>query len=158
MGAALRGGLEHNQFRSLFHQRGRFGYQRVHCLVGPRSAQGRLRRQHRFPIAEIANLREGQVLREGTFDLFGTASNLDQNVGVDYHLRLYLPNNGQTQPAPVLIADLTPPHTGPAGRKLNELLGRLDFSCVRNGAYLLELEVDSIVGGQVFNTVLATIS
>ena len=94
------------------------------------------------PVAEILNLSDGQVIREGSFDLFGTASNLSATASVSYQISVYLPDDGVTPAEQRLVADLTPASTG---RRLNQLLGHLDFSRVRNGAYLLELKVNGDV-------------
>lgn len=93
------------------------------------------------PIANIANLTEGQVIREGSYDLIGTASNLDATATVSYAVRLYRPDDGVTPAEQRLVAELIHPTTA---RKANELLGHLDFSMVRNGGYVLELEVDNV--------------
>jgi RHS repeat-associated protein len=101
------------------------------------------------PVAEISNLVDGQVIREGSFDLVGTASNLDSSVSVGYHVRLYRPDDGVATPEQRFVAELIPTTVE---RKANEVLGRLDFSMVRNGAYVLELEVDSFTGSNIFNS------
>ncbi|HEY5914357.1 MAG TPA: LamG-like jellyroll fold domain-containing protein [Verrucomicrobiae bacterium] len=101
-----------------------------------------------MPIAEISNLTDGQVVREGRFEARGTASNVNQDPGLNiaYTLRLYRSDNYANPPCWQLIADYTPATTG---RKVNEVLGVLDFSRVRNGAYVLELEVDGQLASDV---------
>jgi RHS repeat-associated protein len=96
------------------------------------------------PIAEILNLTDGQIIHEGSFDLLGTASNANPSATVAYHLRVFRPDDGVSTLSQRQVADLTPATTG---RKDKELLAHLDFSMIRNGAYVLELQVDSLVSG-----------
>jgi RHS repeat-associated protein/uncharacterized delta-60 repeat protein len=94
------------------------------------------------PIAEIANLTDGQVIREGGYDLIGSASNLNSSITATYQVSLYRPDDGVATLEERWVADLTQPVNA---NKLNQLLGHLDFSAIQNGAYTLTLKVDGDV-------------
>ncbi len=83
------------------------------------------------PVAKINTPADGQLIREGRVDCTGTANTADPNAtGFSYTLKLILPGTGQvlkqiTQSTPVT----------------DSVLGQLDFTTLRNGSYILALDV-----------------
>ena len=103
------------------------------------------------PIAQIFNLRNDPkglipdpIIDTGFFDLRGIADDADPGDSVGYKITLFAASDEQTA-----VADLTPtPRDGEGfyvqrvpGTQGNDLLGRLDFTAVPNGMYLLVLTV-----------------
>jgi RHS repeat-associated protein len=94
------------------------------------------------PFARFSNLHEGDRLRDGVFNLIGTADSTNASETVSYQLKLFRPTtNGVIE-----IADFTPsPVDGSFhfGRVTGGLLAPLDLTGIRNGVYLLALAVRS---------------
>ena len=90
------------------------------------------------PVAKIANIAEGDIIREGLFNLVGTADDADPSDIVSYKIEV-LDNEG------TVVSNVTPkPWTGSnmkEGRVNNASLGELDFTMLRNNVYTLQLTV-----------------
>ena len=90
------------------------------------------------PVAKIANIAEGDIIREGLFNLVGTADDADPSDTVSYKIEV-LDNEG------TVVSNVTPkPWTGSnmkEGRVNNASLGELDFTMLRNNVYTLQLTV-----------------
>ncbi len=95
------------------------------------------------PTATIANLNKSAddaipVVREGLFNLIGTADDVDVADTVSYKVEVY---NHEGE----LISDVTPKPVNDkgyhVGRINNASLGELDFTMLRNNAYTLQLTV-----------------
>lgn len=90
------------------------------------------------PVAKIANITEGDIIREGLFNLVGTADDADPSDIVSYKIEV-LDNEG------TVVSNITPkPWTGSnmkEGRVNNASLGELDFTMLRNNVYTLQLTV-----------------
>jgi transglutaminase-like putative cysteine protease len=104
------------------------------------------------PIAVISEPADGLRIREGTFDLVGTAD--DDDPGDDVGYRVLLVDVDGT-----VVKDMTP---GPvdeygyhAGRVQDAKLGTLDFTTVRNGVYDVVLEVKG--GFRIAQAVVMTV-
>ena len=90
-------------------------------------------------MAEITNLSEGQVLRDGLYNLEGTADDPDSTDEVFYKLTLHHLDGS-------LVRDITPHPVNASGFYENRVpangrLGEADFTMVRNGVYDLRLTV-----------------
>ncbi len=90
------------------------------------------------PVAKIANIADGDIIREGLFNLVGTADDADPSDTVSYKIEV-LDNEG------TVVSNVTPkPWTGSnmkEGRVNNASLGELDFTMLRNNVYTLQLTV-----------------
>ena len=90
------------------------------------------------PVAKIANVSDGQIIREGLFNLVGTADDADPSDTVSYKLEV-LDSEG------MVVSNVTPkPWTNAGmkeGRVANASMGELDFTMLRNNAYTLQLTV-----------------
>ena len=90
------------------------------------------------PVAKIANIAEGDIIREGLFNLIGTADDADPSDTVSYKIEV-LDNEG------TVVSNVTPkPWSGSnmkEGRVNNASLGELDFTMLRNNVYTLQLTV-----------------
>lgn len=90
------------------------------------------------PVAKIANIAEGDIIREGLFNLVGTADDADPSDIVSYKIEV-LDNEG------TVVSNVTPkPWTSSnmkEGRVNNASLGELDFTMLRNNVYTLQLTV-----------------
>ena len=90
------------------------------------------------PVAKIANIVEGDIIREGLFNLVGTADDADPSDTVSYKIEV-LDNEG------TVVSNVTPkPWTDSnmkEGRVNNASLGELDFTMLRNNVYTLQLTV-----------------
>jgi len=90
------------------------------------------------PVAKIANIVEGDIIREGLFNLIGTADDADPSDTVSYKIEV-LDNEG------TVVSNVTPkPWSGSnmkEGRVNNASLGELDFTMLRNNVYTLQLTV-----------------
>ena len=90
------------------------------------------------PVAKIANIAEGDIIREGLFNLVGTADDADPSDIVSYKIEV-LDNEG------TVVSNVTPkPWIGSnmkEGRVNNASLGELDFTMLRNNVYTLQLTV-----------------
>ena len=93
------------------------------------------------PIAAIANIRENDLVRNGVFNLLGTADSTNSGETVSYQLKLYK----QTTNGAVEVGDFTPAPVDEGffeGRvAAGGLLASLDFTGTRNGVYWLTLAV-----------------
>jgi RHS repeat-associated protein/uncharacterized delta-60 repeat protein len=102
------------------------------------------------PLASIDNLEENQLVREGQFDLRGTADDATLRNDVRYRVDLYKPTEGGL----IALANVTPSPLDSEGYRASYvasggILASLDFSTLRNGTYLLRLTVDN---GAAFTT------
>lgn len=90
------------------------------------------------PVAKIANIADGDIIREGLFNLVGTADDADPSDTVSYKIEV-LDNEG------TVVSNVTPkPWSGSnmkEGRVNNASLGELDFTMLRNNVYTLQLTV-----------------
>lgn len=90
------------------------------------------------PVAKITNIADGDIIREGLFNLVGTADDADSSDTVSYKIEV-LDNEG------TVVSNVTPkPWTGSnmkEGRVNNASLGELDFTMLRNNVYTLQLTV-----------------
>ncbi len=103
------------------------------------------------PVAALANLSDidTTTIDTGFFELKGTAADPDAIDEVAYRILLYDPNGAR-------VADVTPGPVNAAGWHEGRVasggsLGNLDLTMVRNGGYVLSLEVRG--GGQTANAV-----
>ncbi len=91
------------------------------------------------PVADIANIEESQVIRDGLFELKGTADDADVTDAVSYKVLV------RDQDTYEVIADVTPQPVDASGyhvgRVVNASLGTLDFTMLKNNSYTLQLEV-----------------
>ncbi len=91
------------------------------------------------PVAAIANIEESQVIRDGLFELVGTADDVDVNDAVSYKVLV------RDQDTFAVVADVTPQPVDASGyhvgRVANASLGTLDFTMLKNNSYTLQLEV-----------------
>lgn len=114
-------------------------------------AQFTVKGTDQLPIAAFANVAEavpnavGAItttsIRDGLFELYGTADDPDAIDEVSYRLSLYDPNGS-------FVTRLTPQPVNASGYHVGrvaagELLGELDLTRVRNGVYDLYLDVKS---------------
>ncbi len=99
------------------------------------------------PIADISNIAENQVVRDGLFDLVGIANDLDPTDAVSYQLSLFLPDG-------TFVRDMTPAPLNAQGFHVGRVSGgdnlaTLDFTMLENGVYQLDLTVR---GGNDFDS------
>ena len=91
-------------------------------------------------VAEISNVTENQVIRDGLFDLQGAADDPDSTDEVSYKVTVHNRETG------ALIRDVTPQPVNALGFHENRIpptgsLGDVDFTMIRNGIYNLRLTV-----------------
>src|SRR5207253_1854382 len=86
------------------------------------------------PVAIIANITDGQIIRGGTLEVRGTATD-DDPAGFSYTLRLLRARELN------VVTELTSPTQVPSGA-----LGTFDMSMLRNGPYIVELVVSQGFG------------
>ena len=91
------------------------------------------------PVARIANIADGEIIREGLFNLVGTADDADPSDTVKYKLAL-IDKDGKS------ITVTPKPHDAQGfreGRVSNASFGELDFTMLKNNYYTLQLTVQS---------------
>ena len=91
------------------------------------------------PVAKIANIAEGDIIREGLFNLVGTADDADPSDTVKYKLAL-IDKDGNS------ITVTPKPRDAQGyreGRIANASFGDLDFTMLKNNYYTLQLTVQS---------------
>jgi RHS repeat-associated protein/uncharacterized delta-60 repeat protein len=96
------------------------------------------------PIAKIANLSDEQIVREGRFDLRGTADdpNVADQPSVKYRVEISRPENGGLTYLKALIPNNAAPDVFQNGRVLDSAsFGILDLTTLENGVYVLTLRV-----------------
>ena len=97
------------------------------------------------PFAKIANLATSSegvipVVREGLFDLVGTADDEDASDVVSYQLDVLTKDY---EPVSVVTPQPRDDNGFTVGRVNNASLGELDFTMLKNGVYILQLTVKS---------------
>ncbi len=91
------------------------------------------------PIADIANIADDAMIRDGLFDLEGTADDPDSTDDVSYKITVRKPNGA-------FVRDVTPGPVNAQGFHQGRVpasgpLGAIDFTLIENGVYDLVLSV-----------------
>lgn len=91
------------------------------------------------PVAKIANIANGDIIREGLFDLVGTADDADPSDTVKYKLAL-IDKDGNS----ITVTPKPRDEQGyREGRVADASFGDLDFTMLKNNYYTLQLTVQS---------------
>ena len=91
------------------------------------------------PVAKIANIANGDIIREGLFDLVGTADDADPSDTVKYKLAL-IDKDGNS----ITVTPKPRDEQGyREGRVAEASFGDLDFTMLKNNYYTLQLTVQS---------------